>query len=308
MRAFVIKHAGEYGMSENFDVAVIVQETGAVFFHLVCLSRLGTIDYFYPVHTEKEYKYSIEQTSSLASDSKLASTLCLFLALLLFGLPYLNLWLYLSAYVKKKKYTETDTKQKETVTMVSVLMAYAVAAVVAWQLVKALSNNRQGIVTWVVSVDLDDSPNTNTNYTTEFFEELVAVCSLLVGVHYLKEPKISKVELILKITLLVAALFRAFPGAHLSPHISLYLALMRFVNWESLVFRSLGGFVGFILVLGWKEIWQLEKTPTADGYAAVGEAETAGVAAAAPASAAFGRPGQVDGAGLKITFDGGRYF
>lgn len=292
-------------MSENFDVAVIVQEMGAVFFHLVCLSRLGTIDYFYPVHTEKEYKYSIEQTSSLASDSKLASTLCLFLTLLVFGLPCMNVWLYLSGYIRNKKYTETFTRQKETVTMVCVLVSYAVATVLAWQLVKALSNNRQGSVLWVVSVDLDDSPNTNTNYVTEFFEELVVVSSLLVGVHYLKEPKISNVEFTLKLTLLVAALFRAFPTAHLSPHISLYLALMRFAHWESFVFRSLGGFAGLIIVVGWKRIFDLEKTPIGDGYAVLTEA-SAGTAAA-PASAAFGR-GQVDGAGLKITFDGGRYF
>ena len=326
MRAFIIKHAGDCGM-DNFDVSVIVQEMGAIFFHLVCLSRLGTKDYYYAVNQEQDYKYNTELTSSLASESKVASTLCLFLALLVFNLPYLNVWLLMSAFVKKQEFSKDDTiqertaaDQKKRLTFVSVLVSYMIASVLAWQLVKALSHNRTGSVMWVVSTDLDDYPNTNTNYTTEFIEELVAVCSLLIGVYYFDGSKIPKVEFILKITVLVAAVLRAFPGAHLSPHISLYLALMRFSSWESFVFRCLGGGLGFVFVLLWKQVWSLDQP---GGYAAV--PETAG---GAPEGAAFGGLGPVPGAGgaaftgaarvpgtggvsgtgLKITFDGGRYF
>jgi hypothetical protein len=326
MRAFIIKHAGDCGM-DNFDVSVIVQEMGAIFFHLVCLSRLGTKDYYYAVNQEQEYKYNTELTSSLASESKVASTLCLFLALLVFNLPFLNVWLLLSAFVQKKESNKDETPQqraaadqKRRLTCAAIFVSYMVASVLAWQLVKALSHNRTGSVTWVVSVDLDDYPSTNTNYTTEFFEELVAVCSLLIGVYYFDGTKLPKVEFILKITVLVAALFRAFPGAHLSPHISLYLALMRFSSWESFVFRCLGGGVGFVFVVLWKQIWSLDQP---GGYVAVpetasGAAEAAAFGGLGPIAAGGGAAftgaarvpgaGGASGTGLKITLDGGRYF
>lgn len=312
---FIIKHASICGMADylaanfaNVDLTVLLQESAAVFFHLVCLSRLGTNDYFFNVSREKEYKYAIDSTASLASDSKLASNLVLFLTLLVFGLPYMNVWLYWTSYLYPKEDPPADTRQKRSVTCFLVIALYFAATALAWLFIKAISSNRQGSVTWVVSTDLDDYPDAplNTNYLTEFAEELVSVFTLLVGVYHLSnDPQFTKIGFMLKLTVLAAALFRAFPGTHLSPHFSLYLVLMKFTNWDSFLARCTGGFLGFGLSMIWKKDW----SKGVYGYVAVPAgmpADTGGAPALAAEFDKVAMSRQV--AGLKISFDGTRYF
>ena len=313
-RAFIIKHAAISGMAEslkatfdNVDLGVLLQESGAVFFHLVCLSRLGTNDLYFSVTREKEYKYAKDPTASLASDSKMASTLCLFLALLVFGLPNMNVWFYLTSYLYPKETSATYT-QKRTVTCFFVIAFYFAATALAWQFIIAISKNRQGSVLWVVSVDSDDYPDAplNTNYLTELFEEMVSVLTLLVGVYYLAhDPQSTQVGFILKLTFLVAALFRAFPGSHFSPHISLYLALMKFTTWDSFWARCGGGFCGFGVACIWRQFRPPDApAPAAGGYALMG-------VMAPPVmnpEAAFGGGARTVAGMHNISFDGSRYF
>jgi hypothetical protein len=71
-----------------------------------------------------------------------------------------------------------------------------------------------------------------------FLEEVVAVCSLLVGFLYLAwlkkykdkttpledvDPPQVDIEFYIRLTLVVAGCKRAFPTAHLSPHVSTYM-------------------------------------------------------------------------------------
>jgi hypothetical protein len=51
-------------------------------------------------------------------------------------------------------------------------------------------------------------------------------------------------EFTLHMTLLVAGLLRCFPTAHLSPHISFYLLIMRYTTWKGCACRVGGGLIG----------------------------------------------------------------
>jgi hypothetical protein len=51
-------------------------------------------------------------------------------------------------------------------------------------------------------------------------------------------------EFTLHMTLLVAGFLRCFPTAHLSPHISFYLLIMRYTTWKGCVCRVGGGVIG----------------------------------------------------------------
>jgi glycerol uptake facilitator-like aquaporin len=129
-------------------------------------------------------------------------------------------------------------------------------------------------LTWMVSKDKLEASDETRNMGSEFLEEFVAVTALLVGYVYLtylnfqydKEPKLfrssthlfSTIEpvvqklavpmpFILQVTLLVAGLLLAFPTAHLSPHVSLYLARMGYMTWGTFGYRILGGIVGFLV-------------------------------------------------------------
>jgi hypothetical protein len=314
----------------DFDLRVVLQESLAVVFHLVCLSRLGTNDYYYPVTQKDEYRNDINPAASLASESKLASTLVLFLTLLVFDLPYINVWLYLNYFIGYTDDTKIDIdsrKRKRIVTCVLVIVLYFAMTAAAWQFIKNISNVREGSVTWVVSADLSDYPDTKTNHLTEFFEELFAVFSLLVGVYYLViDSAFTKIGFILKLTVLAAALFRAFPGTHLCPHISLYLVLMKFTNVETFLARSFGGLVGFGLALLYKRALTtptLTPTPTPtqnsdsiyslllpDAEAGDGSISRVNTPRNMPRVPSVSTP-RVQGTGLqglKISFDGSRYF
>jgi glycerol uptake facilitator-like aquaporin len=136
----------------------------------------------------------------------------------------------------------------------------------------SVQNSQQpwkGRITWMAPKQKLESTDEGRNGASEFLEEFVAVTALLVGyVHlaYLNAKEIfgSKthlfspinsaarkqpipLEFMVQLTLLVAGLLRAFPTAHLSPHVSLYVALMGYTTWGAFGYRMLGGIAGFVV-------------------------------------------------------------
>ena len=94
-------------------------------------------------------------------------------------------------------------------------------------------------------------------------EELIAVSSLLMGFLYLawlrpehKETNTPKIDIqfFLSLTLLVAASIRAFPTAHLAPHVSTYLLASGQITGWVWFWRMFGGAVGVGVVCGWNYV------------------------------------------------------
>jgi hypothetical protein len=121
----------------------------------------------------------------------------------------------------------------------------------------------------------------------EFFEEMTAVLSLLIGCAYLfwlqkhegipdKIEELKKlgdttpyfdINFFLRLTLLVASVSRAFPSAHLSFHISVYLQGMELTTWDQFTAHLLGGLVGVFITIVLVELrkYVYKKTPPANG-------------------------------------------
>jgi len=133
------------------------------------------------------------------------------------------------------------------------------------------------------------------NWAREFYEEMTGVTSLLIGCAYLFwlqkhegiQEKIEKlrqdknpipffdINFFLRLTLLVASVSRAFPSAHLSFHISVYLRGMELISWEQFSAHVVGGLAGLLItvVLVKSRKYVYEKTPPenpADNSQAVG--------------------------------------
>jgi hypothetical protein len=148
------------------------------------------------------------------------------------------------------------------------LAAVQLAGVVAaWLVVRFAGPEWDAALTWV---SLEAPAAEDRGYFgAEVVEELVAVTVFLAGYVYLTYLNFNKfgiftsdehlfsewsdgtkkqaipLEFIMQMTLLVAGMLRAFPTAHLSPHISLYLTLMRYTTWTAFGARMLGGVLGF---------------------------------------------------------------
>ena len=252
----------------------------AVFFQILCFSRVGANDYYYVVQNNQTTNTSnVIQTSS--KEPSLEANLVLFVTLVVFQFPYLNGYIVFMY--------ETCVLGRISNTFVSFLRVLLCFFLVGFQLagvaaahafIWAVQNTQKpwkGTITWLVpnakGLSASDS---GRDLGVELLEEFVAVTALLIGyVHltylnfeYGKEPAVklfrSPVHLfatipkpvqqlaiplpfILQVTLLVAGLLRAFPSAHLSPHISLYIALMGYSTWEAFWFRMLGGILAFMV-------------------------------------------------------------
>ena len=290
----------------------VFSEFSSVLFQLVCFSRLGANDYYYVAPTGNVTR-STEAVYRNSHEPSLAANLVLFVTLVLFNFPFMNgyiLFMY-------------DTCVLGRTTTWRVLMCFVL---VGCQLLGVLAAHAfihraqeeqqtwQGTITWIVPKG--GANNTGRNIGVELFEELVAVTALLVGyVHvtyynfgetglfqstthtfskFTLEKKLPvQLPFILHMTLLVAGLLRAFPTAHLSPHVSLYILLMGYTTPEAFGCRIGGGCLGFLVAYalfwgpyirrtGVREAADLCRRPPPDYVYTVGLAQDAGEALLAP--------------------------
>ena len=241
----------------------VATEFASVLFQLVCFSRLGPNDYYY-----------VANGSTGASDARhseepsVAANLVLFVTLVVFQFPFLNgyvLFMYDTCVIGRTSWPR--------VVLCLLLVGVQLAAVwVATLCIHAAQQGQapwRGKVTWMAPKQKLEAGDNGRNWGVEFLEELVAVTALLVGyVHltYLNfgtiglfrspthffstiEPVVQKLAIplpfIVHVTLLVAGLLRAFPTAHLSPHVSLYILLMGYTTDVAFGFRVLGGVAAF---------------------------------------------------------------
>jgi glycerol uptake facilitator-like aquaporin len=202
----------------------------------------------------------------------------LFVTLVLFQFPYLNgyiVFMYETCVIGRVSGPTGALRVLLCLVMTGVQL---LAVLCATQLIFAVQNAQDSwkALTWMVSNQKLEASDDGRNMGSEFLEEFVAVTALLVGyVHltylnfqYNKKDEarlfrsrthlFSRIDeavqalpipiaFILQVTLLVAGLLRAFPTAHLSPHVSLYLALMGYTTWGAFGWRMFGGIVGFLV-------------------------------------------------------------
>lgn len=236
-------------------VVCFFQEFTSVAFQLICLSRLGT--------------------------DEIISNLVLFLTLIVFAGPYLNIYITFIHHICIKE----DIGWyffKAVVIMVMHMGGALIATLIVTNSSEDWSNN----IVWK-SRPVSNSSITGYefNWAREFYEEMTGVTSLLIGCAYLFwlqthegiQEKIEKlrqdknpipffdINFFLRLTLLVASVSRAFPSAHLSFHISVYLRGMELISWEQFSAHVVGGLVGLLItvVLVKSRKYVYEKTPPA---------------------------------------------
>ena len=243
-----------------------VTEFAAVLFQLVCFSRLGANDYYYLVNQKTG---ETEQRSQ--DEPSLAANLVLFVTLVLFQFPFMNayiLFMYDLCVIAR-------TSWLRVLCCFWLLAVQVVGVVMAWLVIRDVQGRWKDTVTWIVPAF--EATDQGVEVMAEFWEEFFAVLALLVGYVHLTYLNFGKVGLfrssehtfsqfsaatkelpipmtfILQVTLLVAGLLRAFPRAHLSPHVSCYLLIMRYTTWARFYFRFLGGLAAFVAayVLFW---------------------------------------------------------
>jgi hypothetical protein len=239
-------------------------ECASVFFQLVCFSRLGTKDYYYLVNKKGEYDDVLEPSLSM--------NLVLFVTLVLFQFPFMNayiLLMYDTCVIGR-------TNWKRIAGCFWLLGCQALGVTFAWLVIKYVGGEWSDSITWM-SAEASTASDAGRSIPAEIVEEFCAVTALLVGYVHLTYLNFRKVGLfrspehlfsefsettkklavpmdfILQVTLLVAGLLRAFPTAHLSPHISLYLLIMKYTTWTGCACRVGGGFLAF--ALSWALFW-----------------------------------------------------
>jgi hypothetical protein len=150
----------------------------------------------------------------------------------------------------------------------AIMVMHLLGALLATVIVTNLSRDWSKKIVWK-SIPVSNSSITGYEYDwgVQFFEEMTAVTSLLIGCAYLfwlqihegVEATIQKlkkkknttpyfdINFFLRLTLLVASVSRAFPSAHLSFHISVYLRGMELIDWQSFSAHFVGGLVGLVI-------------------------------------------------------------
>lgn len=239
-------------LQENKTVAILIansvqfiQEFLAVTFHLVCLSRLET------------------------TSGDIKNFLVLFLTLVVFTGPYLNLWLL---FTEKIFFSTIDWwVWVEFLLAVLIGGAHIAGSATACVIINSWSQTKSTI-TWNVMSNIKEE---NNEVSAHFVEEMFAVSSLLIGCVYLlwlkkmrkdkseaqdetgddknKNQGMIKIEIrfYCQLTLLVAAVSQAFPDAYLSPHVACYKLMMQRITWEIFGNRIGGGLVGLLISSAW---------------------------------------------------------
>jgi hypothetical protein len=246
-------------------------ELSVVFFQLCCFSRLGANDYYYVVDNSTGVSNAVNR-----NEPSLAANLVLFVSLVVFQFPFLNgyiLLMYDMCVIGR-------TNIWRFLCCCFLVGVQLLAVVLAHLCILSVQNSQQpwkGRITWMAPKQV--ASDEGRNGASEFVEEFVTVTALIVGyVHltyfnfqYDKKPEaqlfrsnthfFSEIEgvaqklpiplpFIMQVTLLVNGLLRAFPTVHLSPHVSLYVALMGYTTWGAFGYRIGGGAAAFIVAYG----------------------------------------------------------
>lgn len=220
-------------------VVCFFQEFTSVAFQLTCLSRLGT--------------------------DEIISNLVLFLTLIVFAGPYLNIYITFIHHICIKEDIGWYFFKA-----VFIMLMHMGGALIATLIVTKSSEDWSNNIVWK-SRPVSNSSITGYefNWAREFYEEMTGVTSLLIGCAYLFwlqthegiQEKIEKlrqdknpipffdINFFLRLTLLVASVSRAFPSAHLSFHISVYLRGMELISWEQFSAHVVGGLVGLLITV-----------------------------------------------------------
>ena len=263
---------GEYTDSTPVLMSIVAQELGAVFFNLVCGSRLGDHDYYYGV-TGDNSKYIAGADANYISNASLSSMFVLFLTLHVWNGPYLNFWLVSLDYVCVKSRThEDDPKHINGFTkflrLCAILVAHLIAVGLAYWLIPVTRDNFKSSMTWP---EIGTTVNRDSNKGFIFVEEVVAVFTLLVSFLYLAwlrpapmdgAPSTFDIEFFIRLTLVVTGCKRAFPSAHLSPHVSTYLWFSGQVYVDEWATRVGSGIIASIAVI----IWDKKVRKQTDGF------------------------------------------
>jgi hypothetical protein len=220
-------------------IVCFIQEFISVAFQLTCLSRLGT--------------------------DEITSNLVLFLTLIVFAGPYLNIYITFIHHICIKE-DILWYLPKALFIMVMHLCGALIATVIVTNSSRDWSDN----IVWK-SRPVPNSSITGYKFDwgIEFYEEMTGVISLLIGCAYLFwlqthegiQKKIAElkeknnpipyfdINFFLRLTLLVASVSRAFPSAHLSFHISAYLLGMELISWDQFGAHVVGGLVGLLITV-----------------------------------------------------------
>jgi len=218
-------------------IVCFVQELISVAFQLTCLSRLGT--------------------------DEITSNLVLFLTLIVFAGPYLNIYITFIHHICIKEDIGWYLPKA-----LFIMVMHLCGALIAFQIVTNASRDWSDNIVWKSKpVPNSSIPGYEFNWGVEFYEEMTGVISLLIGCAYLFwlqthegiQDKIQNlkennnpipyfdINFFLRLTLLVASVSRAFPSAHLSFHISVYLRGMELIDWQSFSAHFVGGLVGLVI-------------------------------------------------------------
>jgi hypothetical protein len=244
----------DYWSDKQQIIVALIQELTSVMFQLFCLSRLGTDEIF--------------------------SNLILFLTLIIFAGPYLNTWITFIHHI----FIKEDIKKYLPVA-IFIMVMHGLGAFFASLLVVNISRDWADNIIWkpkpvynpIHYTNITESDGTQKTIITssqenlgvEFFEEMTGVTSLLIGCVYLfwlqKHEKIQEkidklkkdknptpffdINFFLRLTLLVASVSRAFPSAHFSFHISVYLRGMELISWNQFGVHLAGGFTGLFITI-----------------------------------------------------------
>lgn len=220
-------------------IVCFIQELISVAFQLTCLSRLGT--------------------------DEIISNLVLFLTLIVFAGPYLNIYITFIHHICIKEDIGLYFFKA-----LFIMVMHLCGALIATLIVTNSSQDWSDNIVWK-SRPLPNSsiPGYEFNWGVEFYEEMTGVISLLIGCAYLFwlqthegiQDKIQNlkeknnpipyfdINFFLRLTLLVASVSRAFPSAHLSFHISVYLKGMNLITWDQFGAHVVGGLVGLVITV-----------------------------------------------------------
>jgi glycerol uptake facilitator-like aquaporin len=147
-----------------------------------------------------------------------------------------------------------------------IFVAHLVAVGVACAFIPEVRKNSKSTLMWP---EIKSGTGDNLDGGYIFLEEVVAVCSLLVGFLYLAwlkkykdekepldkvEPPQVDIEFYIRLTFVVAACKRAFPTAHLSPHVTTYMWGSGQIDGGEWAARFFAGVIASGLVVVWDKV------------------------------------------------------
>ena len=226
----------------------------AVLFQLIAYSRLGNFDFF-------------------------NGSLVLFVTLVVFNFPFLNSYLF--SVMRFGPWCTQTMSMWDIVGLilqtVLVTVSQVVGALLAavftyafetnWPDLKVVNEKSNGTVAGVSYSDIDSKLDGSNDRVYILLEEYFAVLTLLIGLIHLvhsdlpgilktaygsddppkqdevqkKKPNPIPIELIFHAAILVAGVTRAFPSAHQSLHISVYLGARNISSMTTVGMRVVGG-------------------------------------------------------------------